>query len=30
VRIIPDGGRWLHPTHVDAIVAALASIAARW
>ena len=29
VRIIPDGGRWLHLTHVDAIVAALASVTAR-
>ena len=30
VQIIPDGGRWLHLTHTDAIIAALASVAARW
>lgn len=30
IRIVPDGGRWLHLTHADAIVAALASVAARW
>jgi pimeloyl-ACP methyl ester carboxylesterase/DNA-binding CsgD family transcriptional regulator len=30
VQIIPDGGRWLHLTHTEAIVAALASVAARW
>ncbi|PZN94167.1 MAG: hypothetical protein DCF31_10420 [Alphaproteobacteria bacterium] len=30
VRIVADGGRWLHLTHVDAVVAALASAARRW
>jgi pimeloyl-ACP methyl ester carboxylesterase len=30
ISIVPDGGRWLHLTHIDAIVAALASVAARW
>lgn len=29
IHIIADGGRWLHLTHGDAIIAALASIAAK-
>lgn len=29
VRLISDGGRWLHLTHVEAIVAALAPLAVR-
>jgi pimeloyl-ACP methyl ester carboxylesterase len=27
-RVLPDGGRWLHLTHPDAIVAALSAAAA--
>jgi pimeloyl-ACP methyl ester carboxylesterase len=30
VHIVPGGGRWLHLTHTPALVAALASVAARW